>query len=119
MKNNFLFVFAIIALAILSLVFFYFNFLLRKELALLYSEPKENQEIKKEIVNVLDLIISKILLSKDELDLNEKIFIDNKIKSLNDITIYNKWSAFLNSVSEDETQQNFKILLKTLVDKLK
>lgn len=109
----------ILSLIILSSVLLYSYFSLKYQLALFYSQPQINYEVKKDIVNILDLLITKILLAKENLNLNEKIFIDNQMKSLNNQEIYSKWIDFLNSASEEEAQLRFKILLKTLVEKLK
>ncbi len=120
MKNTIsLLLLLIFALLFLVSVLLYSYLNLKQQLALFYSQPQINYEAKKDIVHILDLLITKILLSKEPIELNEKIFIDNQIKSLNNQEIYSKWVDFLNSSSEEEAQLRFKILLKTLVDKLK
>jgi len=69
-------------------------------------------------VSFLRMFIKKVIRSESEVDFESRLKLENAVRELSDQEILAQWQKFVNSQSETETQENVKILLDLLVDKI-
>ena len=112
----------VIIIVILSLVvsniYFVFKFLeVRKELRA--SEEKiESLRINKKVLNFTELFIKKVLKSEGEISVEDRLQLENAVRSINDEQILNQWNKLLESETEEQGQIEVKNLLEMLVNKI-
>jgi len=112
----------IVTIVILGLfasnIYFVCKFLeVRKELRA--SEEKiESLRINKKVLNFTELFIKKVLKSEGEISVEDRLQLENAVRSINDKQILNQWNKLLESETEEEGQIEVKNLLEMLVNKI-
>jgi len=69
-------------------------------------------------VNFLRMFIKKVIRSEAEVDFESRLKLENAVRDLGDKEILDQWQKFVNSKDEAETQENVKVLLDLLADKI-
>jgi len=112
----------IVTIVILGLfasnIYFVCKFLeVRKELKA--SEEKiESLRINKKVLNFTELFIKKVLKSEGEISVEDRLQLENAVRSINDEQILNQWNKLLESETEEQGQIEVKNLLEMLVNKM-
>ena len=71
-----------------------------------------------QVLNFTRLFIERVLQAKGEVSFENRLKLENMVRDLNDPAILESWNSFVNSRSEQEAQENVKLLLDLLVRKI-
>lgn len=63
------------------------------------------------------LFIQKVINATGEISFDTRLELENAVRSLNDKEVLNQWNAFVSSKTEEEAQENTKLLLNVLMKK--
>jgi len=86
------------------------NQLLQKQLS--------TQQTNEKISSFLSLFIKKVLKAQGEVSFEDRLQLENAIRSINDKELLALWDKFTQSTSADQVQQNVKNLLESLASKI-
>lgn len=76
------------------------------------------QEINVKAAFFANLFIDKVLLSQGTISFEDRLKLENAVRSLNDPQIFDQWQQFTNSNGDVETQKIVGNILKLLVNKI-
>jgi len=79
----------------------------------------ETQKFNDKILDFSKLFIQKVLKAQNEVDFETRLKLENTVRDLGDDEILNQWEKFTGSKTETEAQDNVKLLLELLVNKIK
>ena len=79
----------------------------------------ETQKFNNKILDFTKLFIQKVLKAQNEVDFETRLKLENAVRDLGDDEILNQWEKFTGSKTETEAQDNVKLLLELLVNKIK
>ena len=97
-----------------NVVFAYKYFDTQKQLAQM-KEIASKQALNVKILDFAGLFVDKVLKATTEVSFNDRLQLENTVRSLNDQDILDAWGTFVNSTSQDEAQSAVKNLLGILV----
>ncbi len=78
-----------------------------------------NTDTHKQTVEFLSLFIDKVLKAENSVSFDDRLILENKVRSLNDKQILDTWQKFVASKSNADAQVNLKDLLSVIVNSLK
>ncbi len=108
----------LIAVLVAGNVFFGVKCFLDGRLLQEREQEIQNHEFNRDVVGFLNLFIEKVLRAQGEVSFEDRLQLENSVRSLKDDEILGKWEAFSNSATEAEAQQNVKDLLQVLAEKI-
>lgn len=76
------------------------------------------QQTNGKIVNFLNLFIQKVLEANSDISFDDRLQLENEVRSLNDQQILGQWDKFVNSKTVEDAQLQVKNLLQLLVSKI-
>jgi len=79
----------------------------------------ETQKLNDKILDFSKLFIQKVLKAQNEVDFETRLKLENAVRDLADDEILAQWEKFTGSKTETEAQDNVKLLLELLVNKIK
>lgn len=103
-----------ITMLIAATVFGVGFFVKQRQLIAFESQAQNNAKI----VKFLDLFIEKVLEAKRDISFEDRLKLENEVRSLNDEQIVGQWNKFVNSQSIEDAQLQVKALLRLLVEKI-
>ncbi len=123
MKRQILIIFIglIVAFGVLAAVFYQKIISQQREIALLETRASQRDivwqtaKIKSEILNIL---VTNIILAKEEIPLKVRINMENKIDSTGDQTLRAKWDGFADAEDKAVAQTAMEDLLRYLVEEV-
>ena len=71
------------------------------------------------VLNFTKLLIDKVLGAQKEISFEDRLRLENAVRSLNDPVILEQWNVFVQSKTQDEAQSSLRKLLVALVSKIK
>lgn len=108
----------IIIILLAGNVFFAFRyFSLQKELAET-KQTLKTQQINEKVLNFTNLFITKVLKAEGEVSFEDRLQLENAVRTLEDEEILAQWQKFTESKTEIEAQEEVKNLLEMLVNKI-
>lgn len=78
----------------------------------------QKQVFNRDVVGFLNLFIEKVLKAQGEVSFEDRLKLENSVRSLEDDEILSKWEAFSDSATEAQAQRNVKDLLQILGQKI-
>ena len=76
------------------------------------------QKTNGQILEFTKLFIDKVLKAETEVDFEMRLRLENAVRNLGDEEILNHWQSFIESQTEIQAQEEVKILLESLVNKI-
>ncbi len=76
------------------------------------------QKTNGQILEFTKLFIDKVLKAETEVDFETRLRLENAVRNLGDEEILNHWQSFIESQTEIQAQEEVKILLESLVNKI-
>ena len=70
------------------------------------------------VLNFTKLFIAKVLKADGEVSFDDRLNLENAVRSINDKTIFDQWQKFTNAKTAQEAQIEVKNLLELLVSKI-
>ena len=70
------------------------------------------------VLSFLKLFIEKILKAEGEVSFEDRLQLENSVRALNDDEVFGQWEKFVNSVTNEEAQDNVRDLLELLVNRI-
>ena len=108
----------IISLLIFSNIFLSVKYFLQaKEIVSLKREIKDQQTNEK-IAAFFSLFIQKVLKTDKEVSFEDRLQLENSIRSIDDSELLQKWEKFTGGTNETEIQSGVKDLLEILARKI-
>ena len=101
-----------------NIVFGVKYFLAQKEIKKMEDVIKARQ-INEKTLNFTRIFVVKILKAEKEVDFETRLMLENSVRDLENSEILAQWQKFTNSKTESEAQEEVKILLEMLVNKIK
>lgn len=92
-------------------------FSVRRELEEIKQIVK-TQQINEKILSFMALFIDKVLKAEEEIGFETRLDLENAVRVLDDDEALNQWQKFVDSKTEEEAQNEVKILLEVLVKKI-
>ncbi|MBI4086202.1 MAG: hypothetical protein HY433_03120 [Candidatus Liptonbacteria bacterium] len=89
----------------------------KKQLSVSQALTQKNS-LNSQVLNFTRLFIERVLQAKGEVSFENRLKLENMVRDLNDPAILQSWNNFVNSKSEQEAQENVKLLLDLLVRKI-
>lgn len=83
------------------------------------EEILKMRQINEKILDFTKLFISDVLRSKNEINFETRLKIENAVRNIGDEDILTQWQKFVGSKTENEAQEEVKNLLDLLVEKIK
>ena len=77
------------------------------------------RQINEKTLNFTRIFVVKILKAEKEVDFETRLMLENSVRDLENSEILAQWQKFTNSKTESEAQEEVKILLEMLVNKIK
>ena len=78
----------------------------------------QKKDVNAQVLNFSRLFIERVLQTKGEVSFENRLKLETMVRDLNDPAILQSWNNFVNSASEQEAQENVKLLLDILVRKI-
>ena len=75
-------------------------------------------EYDQKVLNFSKLFITKVLKADGEVSFDDRLLLENSVRSIDDKSIFDQWQKFVNAKSSLEAQIEVKNLLEMLVDKI-
>lgn len=106
---------AVLSLLVVGNIFFSYNYIvsLRK-----IDDMKQNEKINGNILSFTQLFMQKVLQGSKTVSFDDRLELENLVRSINDKDIFNSWKNFTNSKNQTETQQYFYSLFDLLLKKI-
>jgi len=70
------------------------------------------------VLNFTKLFVTKVLKADGEVSFDDRLNLENAVRSINDKTIFDQWQKFTNAKTAQEAQIEVKNLLELLVSKI-
>lgn len=83
------------------------------------KEALAAQKTNEKILDFTKLFIEKVLKTEGEIYFENRLILENAVRSLDDEEILDQWQKFTGSQTEDEAQIEVKNLLEILMNKIK
>jgi hypothetical protein len=115
-KENIVFL-VIAALSVVVVLLLAQNYILRQNIIALENTLKTYQYNEK-VLDFAKLFITKVLKAEGEVSFEDRLRLENMVRTINNKTIFDEWQKFINSKTETEAQIEVKNLLETLVTKI-
>jgi len=77
------------------------------------------QKVNEQVLNFSKLFFDKVLQGSKEVSFDDRLLLENGVRSLNDREIFDSWTKFTNSRNQGEIQGNFYNLFQLLLEKIK
>ncbi len=103
----------ILAVGLLSLKLYFYQ----QEIVRLQNES-EIHATNAKVLDFAKLFIEKVLASKQEVDFETRLSLENMIRDVNDQGLFDQWTKFTQSKTTEEGQENVVELLKMLMEKI-
>ena len=107
----------VVVLTLISVYLLVQCFLFRAELKEADQMVKD-QQVNIKIISFINLFIDKVLSGQTEVSFEDRLQLENAVRSINDQEIINQWQKFVNSGIDEDGQENLSKLLKLLVTKI-
>ena len=82
------------------------------------SNTVKTFEYDQKVLNFSKLFITKVLKADGEVSFDDRLLLENSVRSIDDKSIFDQWQKFVNAKSSLEAQIEVKNLLEMLVDKI-
>lgn len=89
----------------------------KKQLSVSQTLAKKS-DLNVQTLNFARLFIERVLQAKGEVSFENRLKLENMVRDLNDPAILELWNNFVNSKSEQDAQENVKLLLDLLIKKI-
>lgn len=84
------------------------------------ADAKIDKQIKNDKVLIFaNLFVDKVLLGQETVSFEDRLKLENAVRDINNEIIFAQWQKFVDSKSDQETQQSVGELFKAILDKLK
>lgn len=70
------------------------------------------------VLNFSKLFIEKVLKAEGEVSFEDRLKLENAVRDIGDQDIFDQWQKFTESQSETQAQEEVKVLLELLVNKI-
>ncbi|MBU4275040.1 hypothetical protein KKE19_04495 [Patescibacteria group bacterium] len=70
------------------------------------------------ILNFTKLFITKVIRAKEDVSFEDRLQLENAVREINNKAIFDQWQKFTEAKSEAQAQEDVKILLDLLVNKI-
>ncbi|MBI2050054.1 MAG: hypothetical protein HYT35_01175 [Candidatus Staskawiczbacteria bacterium] len=81
-------------------------------------ETVKVQSINEKVISFLNLFITKVLKSDNEVSFEDRLIIENLVRDIGSKEILDQWQKFTESKTEQEAQNEVKNLLEVLVENI-
>ncbi len=89
----------------------------QKQLSVLQTIAQK-KDINARVLIFSRLFVERVLQAKGEVSFENRLKLETMVRDLNDQAILQSWDNFVNSKSEQEAQENVKLLLDVLIQKI-
>jgi len=79
---------------------------------------EDKQEINSSVLTFTQLFVDKVLKGDKEVSFEDRLQLENSIRSLKDKETFDCWERFTNAKNQDEVQNNFYELFSLLLKKI-
>ena len=82
------------------------------------KQQLKNQQLNVKILDFSKLFVEKVLKADKEVSFEDRLLLENKVRDLKDPEILAQWEKFTGSATQDQVQQEVKVLLDLLITKI-
>ncbi len=108
----------IVIVLLISNVFFAWMFISAKMSVRDLKTKASNQKVNADILNFTQLFMDKVLGGSKEVSFDDRLQLENAVRSLNDKQILESWQIFTKAKDSAEVQKDFYALFQLLLKKI-
>lgn len=109
---------AIILILLAGNLYFFGQFIFYKLETQKIEKKLQTQQVNQKALAFAKLLIENILSGEKEVSFENRLKLENAVRDINDQEVFNQWTLFTESATQEEAQKNLSNLLNTIINKI-